>query len=65
MDPNLSGSELIQELEKNQEKLVELADRLRPFKEGRTERSRAVAVAITNLDQARLWLGEAIMEEPH
>lgn len=63
--PDLQGNELIRELENWQDQINTLADELRPFKEGRTERTRAVAVAITKLDEARMWLAEAIFNEHH
>lgn len=63
-DPALKGSELVKQLEDWQQELIDLVDVIRPYKEPRSEAARCVSLAITKLDEARMWLAEAIMETP-
>lgn len=46
--------------EETQQEIEKLVHTLTSYREGR----RAVALAITKLEEARLWLGEQIMIEP-
>lgn len=58
LDPK-NRHHVIGSLEKMQSEIEDIALYLTPFREGR----RSVALAITKLDEARLWLGEAIVTE--
>jgi hypothetical protein len=58
VDSNERGA-AIDALERKQQEITQLAEELMPLRNNR----RAVALAITKLEEARLWLGEAIMTE--
>lgn len=52
--------EVISALEAIQSNLDEIAEDLADYRENR----RAIAIAITNLETAALWVGAAILDEP-
>lgn len=51
--------EILAFLEGIQQSLQVMSDSLQPYR----DRRRSVALAMTKLDEARLWLGEAIVLE--
>lgn len=63
-NPNLTGNELVGQLESWQDDINTLADYLRPYREARSEYSRCIALAITKLDEARMWIAEGVLEVP-
>lgn len=55
------GKENIVTFESVQHEIELIQSRLTALREGR----RSIAMVLTKLDEARLWLGEAIMTEEH